>query len=110
YYSKTEYKDDVIEKIENFKLKEFDDYVNNMSSYQVEFGFIFPPEFDNQKQQIFLKYFKSNKFFNKFNYLETNQDFTKSNENEKEESTKDLFEYKISVFRNEEESEKERKK
>jgi len=47
-------------------------YFNN----KIEFGFVFPPEFDNQKQQIFLDNFKSNKFFSKYKYIENNQNFT----------------------------------
>ncbi|ORX45952.1 hypothetical protein BCR36DRAFT_372441 [Piromyces finnis] len=105
YYSKTDYKDTYFEKIENFKLENLETYSDGSLLYKVEFGFIFPPEFDNQKRQIFLNNFKSNKFFDKFNYLENNQNFTLDNE-----KVNNVHEYKIKILENEEESEKELKK
>jgi len=41
----------------------------------LEFGFIFPPEIDSQSQLLFLKYFKENKYFEKFQFLDDNQNF-----------------------------------
>jgi len=40
------------------------------------FVFKFSPEFDDQKKQVFLNNFKSDKFFRSFEYLEENQSFS----------------------------------
>ena len=44
---------------------------------RIEFGFIFPQEFDKQKQQIFIDNIKSYKLFNDYKILKEDQKFTR---------------------------------
>jgi len=48
----------------------------NEYDHQIEFGFLFPPVFDEQKQQNFIHTFNSSDYFSNFKYVEEHQNFT----------------------------------
>ncbi|KAL6611966.1 hypothetical protein U3516DRAFT_550548, partial [Neocallimastix sp. 'constans'] len=118
HYSKTNYKDVEVSKIENFNLIHLDIPDGDNFINKLEFGFIFPPEIDSQSQLLFLKYFKENKYFEKFQFLDDNQNFyTQFDNNENlfdsnsnTTTTKSTYYCKINIFKNETELEKERNK
>jgi len=64
------------EDIINYEIVSLDSSSNSFFFNSV-FGFIFSPDFDNQKQQFIINSFKSSKIFSEMKYIEPNQNFTK---------------------------------
>jgi len=128
------YKDEVRD-FENENINEIETLMENYYDHMV-YGFKFPSEFDNQKQQILINNFKSNKYISKLKYIENNQNFTdfysqnyipeevpvevdgQQNVVDGEDYNNGMAnteytvipEYKIKIYKNEEEIEVDRKK
>jgi len=67
-----------ISTIQNAGIYNLETNITKFQKTKIEFGFLFPSEFDKQKQQILFDNIKSNQFFKNYTFLEENKNFSVS--------------------------------
>ncbi|ORX51160.1 hypothetical protein BCR32DRAFT_150114, partial [Anaeromyces robustus] len=73
----SEYKEEKYEinTIKNLPSKSIEE-IPMLNEANFEFNFVFPSEFNEQKQNVFIENFKSYKSFNKYIFIDSNKNFT----------------------------------